>query len=75
MLAGQFVADLSQLERRDRQALALDAADDLADQPAVDCVGFDQKKGPLRLAHERRSSSSLRSASSPARLTALSVPN
>src|SRR3954467_15556885 len=43
----------AQLERADRQPLALDPPDDLADEPAGDTVGLDQDQGSLVVRHGR----------------------
>ena len=43
MAAGQLVADGPQFQRRDGQALALDAAEDLAHQAPLDPIGLDQQ--------------------------------
>ena len=54
------VVELAQLERDDLQALALDAADDLADEPALDAVGLAEDERSVS-SHEP---SSLRPAAS-----------
>ena len=53
VLAGQLVADVPQLKGRNRQALALDPADYLADQAPLDAVGLDQYQGPLSHGRQR----------------------
>ena len=52
-MLGQLVADVTHLQGRDRQALALDPADDLADQAPLDAVGLDQHQGPLSHGRQR----------------------
>src|SRR5512144_2437823 len=42
----------AQLERDEREALALQPGDDLADQPAPDAVRFDEDEGALEIGHE-----------------------
>ena len=43
--AGELRVDLAQLQRHDREALALEPADDLADEPALDGVGLAEDEG------------------------------
>ena len=50
---GQLIADMLELQGRDGQAFALDAADDLADHPALDTIGLDQYQRPLRHGRQR----------------------
>jgi hypothetical protein len=47
MPAGQLLADLPELQRRDVEALSLDTADDLAYQLSLDAVRLDQYQGPF----------------------------
>ena len=44
---GEVVIDAHQLERDQVQAPTLEASDHLADEMALDAVGFDQDKGAL----------------------------
>ncbi len=53
MLGSQLLADVAQLQGGNRQALLLDAADDLAYQPARHTVGLDQYQGPFRHGAQR----------------------
>ena len=46
--AGEVGVDGAQLERDDREALALEAADDLADEAALDGVGLAEDEGAGR---------------------------
>ena len=45
VLLGGLARDREQLHLLDREALGLDAAKDLADEPAGDAVGFDDEQG------------------------------
>src|SRR5918996_4896441 len=51
VLPGEAVVDREQLHLADVAALGLYPADDLADEPATDAVGFDHHEGLLHLGH------------------------
>jgi len=44
----QIVRHLEEAQTDHLQALALEAADDLTDEPALDAIGLDQDEGALR---------------------------
>ena len=46
--AGEVGVERAQLERDDREALALEPADDLADEPALDGIGLAEDEGAGR---------------------------
>jgi hypothetical protein len=48
MALSQIVRHLQEAEADHLQALALEAADDLTDKPALDAIGLDQDEGALQ---------------------------
>lgn len=47
VLAGQLLANFLEFQRRDGEAFALHAVDDLTDQPSFDSIRLDQYQGPF----------------------------